>query len=116
MLHLLLLGDLSAGGRRGARRRPPSALCRARPLAGPADELVRQDELQFGDRDEPGRPALLLFLLFLVLFGAHLAPTLPLKEEHAGVDRFEVVALDRGTVFTDHLHRETPPAVRRVLQ
>ena len=45
---------------------------------------------------------------FFVLAFAFLATGCFLIEQNSGIGRFEVLALDRGSVFTDDLHGETP--------
>jgi hypothetical protein len=77
------------------------------PLPG---HLVREDELQFGDRDEPARPT---FRFLVPVFLLSLLPTRRLpKEQDARAGHFEVSTLDRGTVLTEDLHGGTLSAIR----
>jgi len=69
------------------------------------DHLIRQHEVELRYRDEP-----ICFHLLLFLFLSRFRPLLWgfLEEQDARVYRFEILALYRGSVFTDNLHCETP--------
>lgn len=107
-MHLLLLGH--PAGLPASLSVAALWLGSAGPLSGLLDHLVREDELELCQRDKAARSLLDVvgLCVFVVIFlGGLLSRCRLLEKEDAGVDSFELIALNRRTVCTDNLHRVT---------